>query len=107
MNKSGRLVCTVCTTYYTDTLANLSQHMRLFHAHQPRLSIRCGIGGFDRSFKNFGTYQNYISGYNRSESNPTNVSKAEDSDDHEIADISETGEKFEEFEGPLSSFHCI
>lgn len=57
----------------SDTIADLLQHIRLFHAHQPCLSIRCGIGGCERTFTNFGTYQNHISGYHRSESNPTNV----------------------------------
>lgn len=73
MSKYGRLICTVCRSYYTDTLSDLLQHIRLFHAHQPNLSIECGIGGCQRVYNNFGTFQNHISGFHRSESNPTNV----------------------------------
>lgn len=79
--RKGRLVCTVCKTYFTDAISDLLQHIRLFHAHQPRLSLRCGIGGCERIFSNFGTYQNHISGYHRSESNPTNISDHDDSDE--------------------------
>ncbi len=70
---SGRLVCTVCSVYRTDTLSELLSHIRLFHAHQPSLNIRCGISGCRRSFGNFGTFQNHISMYHRMEASPTNV----------------------------------
>ena len=76
MNQSGRLVCTVCESYFTDTISDLLQHIRLFHAHQPRLAIRCGIGGCQRNFINFGTFQNHISAYHRSESNPSNIPRS-------------------------------
>ena len=34
----------VCKSLYTDLL----QHIRLFHAHKPNLSLQCGIGGCQR-----------------------------------------------------------
>lgn len=69
----GKLVCTVCKVYYTDFLTDLMKHIRLFHAHQPKLSIKCGIGGCQRTFSSFGTFQNHISAYHRAETNPTNI----------------------------------
>lgn len=69
----GRLVCTVRSTYHTDNLSKLLAHIWLFHAHQPSITIRCRIGGCQRTFQNFGTFQNHISAYHRKETNPTNI----------------------------------
>lgn len=82
----GGLICTVCKSYYTQALSDLLQHIRLFHAHQPNLSIQCGIGGCQRVFTNFGTFQNHISGYHRSESNPTNLMEHMPEGTHLICD---------------------
>ena len=47
-------------------------HIKLFHAHQPGFCIVCGIGGCERTFYNFRTYENHISSYRRGELHPTN-----------------------------------
>ncbi len=73
MSVTGKLMCTVCSVYRTNSLSELLSHIRLFHSHQPSLSIRCGIGGCQRTFRNFGTFQNHISIYHRMEANPTNI----------------------------------
>ena len=49
------------------------KHIRLFHANLLKLSIKCGIGGCQRTFSSFGTFQNHISAYHRAEANPTNI----------------------------------
>lgn len=66
----GKLVCNVCKVYHTEILTDLMKHI---HSHQPNFSIKCGIGGCQRTFSRFGTFQNHISAYHRAEPNPTNV----------------------------------
>jgi len=70
----GKLVCNyVCKVYHTEILTDLMKHIRLFRSHQPNFSMKCGIGGCQRTFSRFGTFQNHISAYHRAEPNPTNV----------------------------------
>lgn len=82
LRTEGLCVQYVLSTTPTNSLTELLSHIRLLHAHQPLLCIRCGIGGCQRTFGNFGTYQNHISLYHRREANPTNVASVEgDGDD--------------------------
>ena len=37
-----------------------SQHIRLFHAHQPDFKVTCGISGCQRTYTNFGTFRNHV-----------------------------------------------
>ena len=82
-----RLLCTVCESYRTNKLRDLLQHIRILHAHQPGLIIRCGIGGCHKTYSNFGTFQNHISAYHSTEQNPTNIAQTfDDLDDEDISD---------------------
>ena len=91
MNRSGNLICTVCKSYFTNKLSDLLQHIRLFHAHQSNIRILCGVGGCQRVYSNFGTYQNHISAFHRCERNPTNRVDCSDNsttyDNHNELDV--------------------
>ena len=57
--------CSLCVTSGGPHLSYQSvreylKHLQLFHAHQPRFKVICGIGGCARSFTNIKTFRNHI-----------------------------------------------
>lgn len=81
------LVCPLCpyerTAHFHLTLIAFLKHIKLFHAHQAGFKITCGISGCQRSFTNFGTFQNHVSGLHKHQLNPSNTSPAVDADPDE------------------------
>lgn len=63
------LVCPLCplecTAHLCFDLTSLLRHVKLFHAHQAGFKITCGIGGCQRTFRTFRTYENHISAMHR------------------------------------------
>lgn len=68
-------LCSLCPSERINrvkfSLKQYLQHLRLFHAHQPRFHLTCGIQGCQRTFSKFRTFENHVSSMHRAQQHPT------------------------------------
>ena len=71
---SHQLICPLCTdaSHLHFDLTSFLKHIKLFHSHQAEFKITCGIGGCQKSFTHFRTFQNHISSIHRYQNDPNN-----------------------------------
>ena len=55
-------------------LSGLLKHVKLFHAHQSRFQIVCGIGGCERTYTKFRSYEVHVSSIHRFRQHVSNTS---------------------------------
>ena len=62
------LSCPLCslTSHLKLNVTTFLKYIKLFHAHQARFKLTCGIHGCQRTFTNFLTFENHVSAMHRS-----------------------------------------
>lgn len=72
------------------------KHIKLFHSHQPGFTITCGIGGCQRSFTKFRTFQNHISALHRHQEALSNTTTFDTPSADGVVDIDDDYQGFGE-----------
>lgn len=84
--ETEKFSCPLCPSERTDrlkfTLKQYLQHLRLFHAHQPRFHLTCGIQGCQRTFLKFRTFENHVSLMHREQQHHSDEQHMVSENDH-------------------------